>query len=85
MPVYYIVFVIIMPALIYLDYAAYKKRMRKLLEEQPDYHENQENYGLLLQKLETKQKQSSIMVGIVLCLAALLLGISVILSSGAAA
>ena len=84
MPIYYIIFIIVMPALIYVDFNAYKKRMRKNLEEQPDYNSNRKNYDALFDKLEKQQKRTSILVGAVLCIFALVLGISVILTNGQA-
>lgn len=79
---YYLLFVILMPALIYVDYLCYKKRMGKLLEEQPDFDGNRHNYDGLLEKMCAGQKRTSILACAILCLAALVLGVVFIRGTG---
>ncbi len=71
---YYLLFVIVMPILIYVDYLCYKKRTAKMLESQPDYDSNRANYDALLDKFCSAQKKISVTACVVLCLAALVLG-----------
>ena len=78
---YYLLFVAVMPALVYVDYLCYKKRMAKFMETQPDFASNQSNYDGLLQKMCRSQKRTSVLVCVVLCFAALILGVVLIYST----
>ncbi|MGN0659319.1 MAG: hypothetical protein ACI4LA_06900 [Emergencia sp.] len=70
---YYLIFILVMPALIFTDYRSFARKMEKLLQDQPDYDSNRENYDLLLEKLMLRQKRISVLVCIVLCAAAAVL------------
>ena len=78
---YYLLFVAVMPALVYVDYLCYKKRMAKFMETQPDFASNQSNYDGLLQKMCKNQKRTSILACLILCLAALFFGVVLIYST----
>lgn len=78
---YYLLFVIVMPVLVYIDYYCYKKKTIKVLESQPDYESNRTNYDLLFEKLCAGQKKVSTTVCVILCLAALCLGMMFIFAS----
>ncbi len=82
---YYLLFVLVMPALVYVDYLCYKKRMEKLIQAQPDYETNREHYSLLLQRLYSGQKHTSTVVCVVLCLMTLILGSVFLFSTAQAA
>lgn len=82
---YYLLFVLVMPALVYVDYLCYKKRMEKLIQAQPDYETNRAHYNLLLQRLYSGQKRTSTVVCAVLCLMTLILGTVFLFSTAQAA
>lgn len=81
---YYLIFALALPALVYVDYLSYKKRMLRQLEGQPDYETNRANYDALLERLCAGQKRTSTIACIVLCIAALLLGVAYIFSTSQA-
>ena len=81
---YYLIFVIALPALIYVDYLCYKKKMLRVLEGQPDYEANRANYTALLERMCIAQKRTSKIACAVLCLAALVLGIAYIFGTSQA-
>ena len=48
---FFLLFIVLMPALTYADYRLYGKKMEETLAAQPDYDQNRENYDALLAKL----------------------------------
>ena len=45
---FFLLFIVLMPALTYADYRLYGKKMEETLAAQPDYDQNRENYDALL-------------------------------------
>ncbi len=71
--IYYLVLFFLMPAFGRVDYLGYKRRMEKVLSEQPDYAENRENYQVLYDKMCAHQKRVTIAVCVLICVIALVL------------
>ena len=44
---FFLLFIVLMPALTYADYRLYGKKMEETLAAQPDYDQNRENYDAL--------------------------------------
>ena len=65
---FFLLFIVLMPALTYADYRLYGKKMEETLAAQPDYDQNRENYDALLAKLMARQKKTDTLVCAVLCL-----------------
>ena len=57
---FFLLFIVLMPALTYADYRLYGKKMEETLAAQPDYDQNRENYEALLAKLMARQKRKPI-------------------------
>ena len=55
---FFLLFIVLMPALTYADYRLYGKKMEETLAAQPDYDQNRENYDALLAKLMARQKKT---------------------------
>lgn len=55
---FFLLFIVLMPALTYADYRLYGKKMEETLAAQPDYDQNRENYDALLKKLVQRQKKN---------------------------
>lgn len=75
---FFLLFIVLMPALTYADYRLYGKKMEETLAAQPDYdqnRENYENYDALLAKLMARQKKTDTLVCAVLCIVAFILGV----------
>lgn len=66
---FFLLFIVLMPALTYADYRLYGKKMEETLAAQPDYDQNRENYDALLAKLMARQKKTDTLVCAVLCCA----------------
>ena len=69
---FFLLFIVLMPALTYADYRLYGKKME---ENQPDYDQNLANYDALLAKLIARQKKTDTLVCAVLCVVAFVLGV----------
>ncbi len=72
---FFLLFIVLMPALTYADYRLYGKKMEETLAAQPDYDQNRENYDALLAKLMARQKKTDTLVCAVLCIVAFILGV----------
>lgn len=59
---FFLLFIVLMPALTYADYRLYGKKMEETLAAQPDYDQNRENYDALLAKLMARQKKTDIIM-----------------------
>lgn len=53
---FFLLFIVLMPALTYADYRLYGKKMEETLAAQPDYDQNRENYDALLAKLMARRR-----------------------------
>ena len=67
---FFLLFIVLMPALTYADYRLYGKKMEETLAAQ-----NRENYDALLAKLMARQKKTDTLVCAVLCIVAFILGV----------
>ena len=72
---FFLLFIVLMPALTYADYRLYGKKMEETLAAQPDYDQNRENYDALLAKLMARQKKTDTLVCAVPCIVAFILGV----------
>lgn len=72
---FFLLFIVLMPALTYADYRLFGKKMEETLAAQPDYEQNRENYDALLKKLVQRQKKTDVLVCAVLCVVAFVLGV----------
>ena len=72
---FFLLFIVLMPALTYADYRLYGKKMEETLAAQPDYDQNRENYDALLAKLMARQKKTDTLVCAGLCIVAFILGV----------
>ena len=68
---FFLLFIVLMPALTYADYRLYGKKMEETLAAQPDYDQNRENYDALM----ARQKKTDTLVCAVLCIVAFILGV----------